>query len=466
MSSVKKSLSRRVLGVFSIAMITAGSVDSIRNLPATALFGSSVVFFFTLAAIFFLLPCGLVAAELGSTDPDGRGIYSWVKQAFGLQSAFLAIWFQWAENIFWYPTILSFLAGTVGYLISPQLAHDKTYLITVILLSFWGMTIVNGFGMRTSAVFSNFCTLVGLILPMILIVALGVVWILEGHPIHTTFSAEAMLPHPNTGMWVALTGILLSYSGMEIACVHSAEVKDPQRDYPRAMLLATVIIFITLVLGSLSIAVVLPSNQISLVAGIMQSFSAFFSAYHLRWILPLIAIMLVIGSLGGVNNWIIAPTRGLQMAMKDGQFAKFWYRENKFGAPVFLLLAQAVIASLVSLAFLLLPSVNGSYWFLTAMASILYMIMYFYMFLAAIRLRYKKTARRKGFMIPGGNAGMWLVAGIGLVGTLAGFIIGFMPPKNINIGSVWHYELFLFISVFVMSLPPLILHRLAKKRLK
>ena len=47
---------KHALTVFSLTMITVGSVDSIRNLPATALFGSQLIFFFTLGALFFLIP--------------------------------------------------------------------------------------------------------------------------------------------------------------------------------------------------------------------------------------------------------------------------------------------------------------------------------------------------------------------------------------------------------------------------
>ena len=90
-----------------------------------------------------------------------------------------------------------------------------------------------------------------------------------------------------------------------------SETRNPQRSYPRAMLLATVIILVTLISGSLSIAVVLPQKEISLVAGIMQAFDSFFSAYHLKALLPFVAVMLVVGMIGTVNNWVLAPTRGL-----------------------------------------------------------------------------------------------------------------------------------------------------------
>ena len=56
---------KHALTVFSLTMITVGSVDSIRNLPATALFGSQLIAFFILGALFFLIPTALVSAELG-----------------------------------------------------------------------------------------------------------------------------------------------------------------------------------------------------------------------------------------------------------------------------------------------------------------------------------------------------------------------------------------------------------------
>src|SRR5688572_25333223 len=112
------------LTLFSLVMMTIVSVDSIRNLPGTAIFGTSLIFFFIAAVFLFLLPSALISAELSSchdspNDTDASGIYYWLKKAFGDRTAVLGIWLQWLENVIWYPAILSFLAGTVGYIINP-----------------------------------------------------------------------------------------------------------------------------------------------------------------------------------------------------------------------------------------------------------------------------------------------------------------------------------------------------------
>ena len=386
-----QSSKTRYLSLFSLVMITVVSVDSIRNLPATALFGSQLIFFFLMAVLLFLLPTGLVSAELSSGASDRQGgIFVWAKSAFGPRWALASIWFQWIENIIWYPTLLSFVAGTIGYLINPALADNPVFIVTTILTLFWGATFVNMLGMQMSAKFSDICAVLGLLLPMGFIIGLGAHWVMSDQPVQISLTAQSMIPNwQDSDIWISLTGIVLSFCGIEIAAVHANDVKNPTRTYPKALFIAIVIIASTLLLGSLSIAAVLPHDNISLVSGIMQAFDAFLSHYHLQALLPWMGLALVFGGLGSLSNWIIAPARGLLLAAEDGLLPRFLAHHNRHDAPSYLLLIQALIVSVLSLSFLLIPSVNGSYWLLTALAAQLYMMMYVVMLLAAIKLRYK-----------------------------------------------------------------------------
>lgn len=450
---MKKSV--YALSVFSLTMITVGSVDSIRNLPTTALFGSQLIAFFTLGALFFLIPAALVSAELASGWAKQGGIYIWVKEAFGPKTGFLAIWLQWIENVIWYPTILSFVAGTIGYLINPALASNPHFLWAVIVLAFWGTTLINLRGMGSSALFSNICAVSGLLLPMSLIIALGAFWLAGSNPIHIKLDWASIVPHwADKSNWLSLTAIMLSFCGIEIATVHANDVKNPQSAFPKALVYSVLIILTTLVFGSLAIAIVLPQNEISLVAGIMQAFDAFFARYNLSALMPLVALMLVLGGLGGVNNWIIAPIKGLLVAADEGHMPKVFTHVNKNGAPIVMLILQAVIVTILSGLFLFMPSVNASYWFLTALAAQLYMLMYLLMFFAGIRLRWKYPNQPKNFSIPGGFLGMLFVATIGIIGTSTTFVVSFFPPADVNIGSIMQYELLLVGGLILMCLPP------------
>ena len=100
----------RRLGVAGLALVLISAMDSIRNLPATATFGWSAIFFYALAVAAYLVPVALCSAELATTV--GGGMYRWVREAFGSRWGFLAVWCDWSENIVWFPTVLVFLATT------------------------------------------------------------------------------------------------------------------------------------------------------------------------------------------------------------------------------------------------------------------------------------------------------------------------------------------------------------------
>src|SRR6185312_15280024 len=112
-SSLQKSVSQKPLTIFRLVMMAVIAIDSLKNLPANAQYGSSLLFFYLIATVAFFIPSALVAAELATGWPETGGIYVWVREAFGKRTAFLAIWTQWLYQLIWYPTILSFIAVTI-----------------------------------------------------------------------------------------------------------------------------------------------------------------------------------------------------------------------------------------------------------------------------------------------------------------------------------------------------------------
>jgi amino acid transporter len=172
--------------------------------------------------------------------------------------------------------------------------------------------------------------------------------------------------------------------------------------------------------------------------------------------MPVIACMLILGGLGGVSNWIIAPMKGLLVAAKEGDMPLWLQRTNTHQAPVVLLIGQALIVTVLSACFLFLPSVNGSYWLLTALAAQLYMLMYILMFAAGIKLRFTEPHQHRAFTIPWGKMGMVLVAGLGMLGSAITLGVSFLPPEGIDVGNVFYYEMLLIAGLFCMCSPPLI----------
>jgi amino acid transporter len=211
-------------------------------------------------------------------------------------------------------------------------------------------------------------------------------------------------------------------------------------------------------LGSLAIAVVIPNNEISLVSGLMEAFHAFFQYYNLNWVLPLMAILLVIGAIAEVNSWIIGPVKGLYATAEHGNLPPYFQKTNKQGVPTHLLFFQALLVTIAALVFLYMPAVTSSFWVLTALTAQSYLVMYILMFITGIKLRYSKPKVPRAYRVPFGNAGMWLLGIIGIIAcTLAIFLV-YIPPANIQIQSTVKYVLFLSCGLFIMCAIPHLIH--------
>lgn len=446
------------LSIFALVMINVIAVDSLRTLPISAEYGLSLIFYYVFVALVFFIPTAVVAAELATGWPKTGGLYIWVREAFNYRVGFLTIWLQWVYNIVWYPTILAFMATTLSYIINPALAQNKYYLMPTILGLFYLATAVNLFGIRISSFVSIFGAIVGTLVPMILIIILGSIWLSSGFHSEVQFNWHSFWPNISSiRNLVFVTGVLFGLVGMEMSAVHAGDVKNPQRDYPRALFYSTVIILTSLVLASLAIAIVVPHQQLNLVSGLLDAFDAFFKAFHIPWMSPVIDVLIIIGALSGVSAWVIGPTRGLYVAVCDSHTLEFLQKTNRYGAPQTILLLQAAIFTVMCSAFIIMPSINSSYWLLSALTAQLALIVYLFMFAAVVILRYKKPDVVRSFQIPGGKFGVWLVASVGSLTCIAAIAIGFLPPSQMSIGNILTYEVFLFVGIIVLCLPPILL---------
>lgn len=458
---------KKPLSVLSLVAINVIAIDSLRTLPYSAEYGFSAVFYYLLAAVTFFLPVSLVSAELATGWPETGGVYVWVREAFGKKIGFLTIWLQWFYNIVWYPTIMSVIAVTIAYVINPELAHSKLYMLSVIMIVFWGCTLINCLGMRASSWLSNFSAVVGTLVPMFLIIILATIWILMGKPIQVSFTTAAFFPNlKSINNLVLFIAILYGLVGMEMSAAHAREVKDPQRDYPKAVYYSMILILVTLILGSLAIDIVLPENKINIVSGLLQAFTLFFDAFHMTWFMPILAVLIVCGAIGGAAAWMLGPSKGMLAAGRDGSLPVSLTRVSKNNTPVRILLLQGVFFTVMCSAFILMPTVSSAFWVLTDVTSILALLVYIAMFPAAIRLRYKFPNQPRAFKIPGGKFGLWFICLLGLVTCLFAVAIGFVPPSQVPVGNVVTYEIIIISGVIFGCLAPSIfalLTRMFKK---
>ncbi|MFI3240648.1 MAG: amino acid permease, partial [Bacteroidales bacterium] len=224
---------------------------------------------------------------------------------------------------------------------------------------------------------------------------------------------------------------------------------------PRAVFLgamATVLIF---VLGTYAVAIIIPAKEINLVQSLLVGFDNYLSYFHMSWVSPIIAIALAFGVLAGVLTWVAGPSKGIFSVGRAGYLPHFFQKTNKIGVQRNILYIQGGVVTLLSMLFVIMPSVQSFYQILSQLTVLLYLIMYILMFAAAIKLRYSMKDATREYRIGGtGNCKIWLIAGVGILGSLLAFILSFIPPTQISTGNntVWYSVLIIGVLVIV-SIP-------------
>lgn len=448
----------------SLAIMNIVAVVSLRGLPAEAEYGLGSVFYYIFAAIVFLIPVALVAAELASSYPQKGGVYRWVGEAFGPRLGFLSVWLLWAQNTIWYPTVLTFAAVSLAFSISNQsLAGNKTYVLLISLAIYWGATLLNFKGFKRGATVSKVGGIIGTIIPVALLILFGSIWLILGNPIQMNLSPSTFIPDfSNINNLVLATSIFLFFAGMEMSAVHVKEIDNPTVNYPKAIIISSIATLVIFIFGTLALGFVIPQDKINLTQSLFIAFNTYLTAYHLEFLGPVIAFMLGIGVLAGVSTWIAGPSKGLLAVGNSGYLPKFLQKTNKNGVQVNILIVQGIIVTILALLFILLPSVQSVYQILSQLTVILYLMMYMLMFAAAIYLRVTRPNIERPFKVPGGKVGIYILATVGFIGSLAAYFLSFLAPSQIAIGSTTLWYTILIVGNLIFVAVPFIIYHFRK----
>ena len=456
------------LSVATLAIMNITAVVSLRGLPAEAIYGPSSAFYYLFAAIVFLIPTAMVAAELAAMFSDKQGgVFRWVGEAFGARTGFLAIWLQWIESTIWYPTVLTFGAVSLAYIgmdgaSDATLASNKVFTLVTVLAIYWIATFIAMKGLGWVGKISKWGGMIGTIIPAGLLIVLGLIYILSGGHNHMDMSQGFFPDLTKLDNIVLASSIFLFYAGMEMMGVHVMDVNNPSRNYPKAIIigsLATVAIF---VLGTFALGFIIPAKDISLTQSLLIGFDNYFKHFHISWAGPIIAVALMFGVLAGVLTWVAGPSKGIFTVGKAGYLPPFFQRSNKRGVQRNILIVQGIIVTLLSLLFVVMPSVQAFFQILSQLTVLLYLIMYMLMFAAGIVLRYKMKSTPRPFRLGKGNGLMWLMGVVGFCGSLLAFILSFVPPGQIATGSHKVWFSVLIIGCIVAVAIPYIIYAMRK----
>lgn len=456
------------LSVMTLAIMNVTAVVSLRGLPAEAVYGPTSAFYYLFAAIVFLIPTALVAAELAAMFSDKQGgVFRWVGEAYGARTGFLAIWLQWIESTIWYPTVLTFGAVSIAFIGMNQshdmtLASNKLFTLIVVLAIYWIATFIALKGLGWVGKISKWGGMIGTIIPAGLLIILGIIYIATGGHNYMDMSQGFFPDFSKFDNLVLASSIFLFYAGMEMMGIHVMDVKNPSKNYPKAIIIGSIITVCIFVLGTFALGFIIPAKDINLTQSLLIGFDNYFRYLSISWASPIIAIALMFGVLAGVLTWVSGPSKGIFAVGKAGYLPPFFQKSNKNGVQRNILLIQGCIVTLLALLFVVMPSVQSFYQILSQLTVLLYLIMYMLMFSAAIYLRYKMKNTPRPFRLGRGNGLMWILGCLGFLGALLAFILSFIPPSQISTGSNAVWFSVLIIGCLIVVIAPFIIYAMRK----
>ncbi len=350
-------------------------------------------------------------------------------------------------------------------MIDPSLASSGVWTGAIIVIVFWAGVFVSARGMDEIAKLASSGLVVGTLIPGALLVVMGVVYLLQGNTSAAPMDADHLLPAwTGIASLVLIVNNFLSYSGMEMNAVHVSDLREPGSEFPRAMFLAVGLVLLIFILPALAVSWVVPSDSVSLTAGIMQAFSEFFGHFGVSFLVPIVAIALVCAATGGMLGWLAGPSKGLLLIGKqNGYLPPFFQRLNRQGIQVNILITQGAVTTVIALLYAFIPNVSSAYWILSVMTTQVYLVVYLLMFIAAIRLRRDQPDHPRGYRAPM----LPLLCVVGFASSIAAFAIGFVPPSQFGGGSTIGYVVLIALGIGLIGLlPPLLLYRLRKPHWK
>ncbi len=395
----------RDLNLFTITMIGVGGMIGagifILTGIAAGVTGSSLIVAFILNGIVTSFTA-MSYAELGSALPGAGGGYSWVRDAFGGVMGFLAGWMSWFAQIvagsLYALAFGRFAAELIIVAGLPTLSLDvdqlSNLLMTLVIIAF---TLINYLGASETATIGNILTMSKITILGLLVIfgfmamARADVWV-------DRFRDE-FLPNGILSVFVAMGLTFIAYEGYEIIAQSGEEVVNPKRNIPRAIFTSiAVAVVIYVLVGIVAIGATEPPSsmaayeylgekgEVAIIEVARQTFP-----WGVGGVVLLISAL--VSSTSALNAITYSSSR-LSFAMgRDNSLPSFFSNIHPSRlTPHWAVIISGVLMVVMAWA---LPIED-----VASAASIMFLLLFLFVNLAAIILRQKRTDLDRGFKIP------------------------------------------------------------------
>jgi amino acid transporter len=433
------------MGFWDVLLFNIAAVLGPRWIAAAAHNGTSSLSLWALAAVFFFFPTTLVITELSTRFKAEGGLYVWTREAFGDFHGFVAGWAYWVYSFFYFPGLLvasTAMGAYIGGAGHSHLANDRGFLLTGSLLLLAVAVGMNIVGLNIGKWLQN-AGGVGTYAPLLILVGIAaVVFARHGSQTHITW--HNTLPVWNFDTVNFWSQIAFAFTGMELVCAMSDEVRDPKRTFPRAILASGILIAVIYMLGTIATMVLVQPSEVDPKSGVFQAITHGSNLVGVGFLGMLAALLVTMGNAGGVGTTVAGIARVPFAVGIDSYLPSFFGKlHTRWRTPYISILIQAGISAVVLVLAQLNETVNGAYQVLVDAAIILYFLPFLYMYAAAIKLAYRRDREQSpdAVLVPGGRVGVWIVGTLGFVICLLAMGISMIPPGETTNTAVFELKL-------------------------
>ncbi len=423
---------QRALGTFDLVMLYVAAIIGPRWLSTAAQYGPASVTLWVIALLVFFVPSALTVQELSSRIPYEGGLHLWTKAAFGETHGFLAGWAYWLSNLVFFPSLLLFISGITLH-IGPRswqsLAESPLYNGLFCLALLWGVTLLNVLGLKRAKWVQNIGGIGTLVVTAQVLLGGAIAWWHYGSA--TPMPAASLLPDFGATSTLSTFAILiLAFVGLELGSLLGDEIKNSARSIRRAIGVASLVIAVTYVLGTVALMVALPANRINAISGIPEAMEAIGQRSGIGLFGLTAATLIALTGIGGLGAWITGTAR-LPFVIGLGHYLpeRLGAIHPRYGSPHVALLTQAVAISLVLLAAISGSTIHEAYILLIDMTVALNCAVWVYIFASLPVLRRRAAGLNEGIaLMPGGTFASYLIPGVGAAASAFATVVSMIPP--------------------------------------
>lgn len=416
------------LGLFDLTLFAIAFITGPRWIAVAAHAGPGSILMWIIAAVLFAAPLGVAVAALLHKYPGAGGLYLWTRNDFGPWHGFLAFWIYWFGMALTLPGVAMFAVSMSAYTLGPTYAHladSRVYVLVVSLLAIWIGIGTNLVGMKVGKWTENAGGITSWVLGGLLVAVAALVWSRRGNatPLHLwPTSTASALKWDTLGFFGA---IAFALSGMEVLGLMGGEIRSPERTVVPATWIGTVFATVFYASTTVALLVLLDPATISELHGLADGTNVAARLYGLPWLTPLVAVLVMVGSIGGFGAFGASVSRMPYAAGVDSLLPAAFARVHpRWNVPHISILVFGGVASALLIVIQLGDTMRAAYQSLVSLMVLAGFIPYIYIFASAWKCRRRIAA----------------TAGLGV--TLLTIASSVVPTPEVT--NVWLFEFKLF----------------------